>query len=326
MVKSAPGLKGGVYLLYGKEEFLKKEFIQKLRREQFSSQQNPEMGFEQFEASEQSLGAVIDFLQNASFFASQKLAVLHGVDELEAEDRQRLLVFIENLPSSSTLILVSQEPNLKKEAFLRNLSEKSRAIACHLPFDKDLPRWVEARVKKLGKTIECEATSLLIERVGKDAALLDSAIEQLSVYVNAEVKISLKHVESLLGRSVQADAFRLIDFLLERKLKSALEGLEALLGEGAKIYEIIGALAGQTERLNRARALMEEGFPSETIATELRLHPFFAGRILEQAQRVPKARLQRILKELLDCDEAVKTGKMGDRLALQQLFLKIGVF
>lgn len=326
MVKNAPELKGGVYLLYGKEEFLKKEFIQKLRLEQTASESALETGFEQFEIPENSLGAAIDFLQNASFFAARKLAVIQGIDELEADDRQRLLGFIENLTSTSTLVLVSKESSPKKSVFLKNISEKSKQIACHLPFDKDLPQWVEQRFKKNGKTIDRETANLLIERTGKDAALLDTAVEQLAVYVNTETKISLKHVEALLGRSVQADAFRLIDFLLERKLRSALEGLEVLLGEGARIYEVIGALAGQTERLSRARLLMDEGFPSDAIAAELRLHPFFAGRILEQAQRIPKARFQTILKDLLDCDEAVKTGKMNDRLALQQLFLKICIF
>ena len=88
MVKNAPDLKGGAYLLYGKEEFLKNEFIQKLRRDLFPSPQDSEMGFRQFEVPEEPLSALFDFLENPSFFVSQKLAVLYGLDELEAEDRE----------------------------------------------------------------------------------------------------------------------------------------------------------------------------------------------------------------------------------------------
>ena len=323
MVKKSLAPKECVYLLYGKEEFLKKEFIQKLRREIFPSGQSSTMGYEQFEAPERSVDALIDFLRNASFFASQKLAVFYGLDGLEAEDRQKLMNLIENFPVSSTLVLVSRESGIKKEAFLRTLGAKTRPIACHLPFDKDLPPWVESRMRKLGKTIEKEATHLLIERIGKDAALLDSAIEQLAVYVNHEPRILVKHAETLLGRSVQADAFRLIDYLLEKKLKSALENLESLIKEGARIYEIIGALSGQIDRLSRAQALMDEGFSSDTISAELKLHPYFAGRILEQAQKSPKRFFQRVLRDLWECDEAVKTGKLQDQLALQRFFLKV---
>lgn len=322
MVSPSPSPKGGVYLLYGKEEFLKKEFIQKLRRDLFPLPQDSEMGFRQFEVPEEPLSALFDFLENPSFFVSQKLAVLYGLDELEAEDREKLFKLSQNLSPSSSLVLVSGESNVKKDPFLKKLSEKMQTIACHLPFDKDLPQWVESRVRKLGKSIEREAANLLIERVGKDTALLNTAVEQLAVYANAEPKISLKHAETLLGRSVQADAFRLVDFLLEKKLRSALENLEALLREGTRIYEITGALSGQLDRLNRARTMMDEGFPDEAISADLRLHPFFAGRILEQARKTPKLRLQNILRDLLDCDEAVKTGKLTDRIALQQFFLK----
>src|SRR3989338_10809149 len=108
MVKPLPGLqagtpdpKSGVYLLYGKEEFLKKEFIQNLRRDLFPSNQTSEMGFEQFEAPEHSPGLLIDFLQNASFFTNRKMAVYNGIEALEAEDRERLLEFVNNLSPSS---------------------------------------------------------------------------------------------------------------------------------------------------------------------------------------------------------------------------------
>ena len=323
MVKASPDSKGGIYLLYGKEEFLKREFIQKLRQEYFSSGQHSEMGFQKFEALNHPLAALADFLSNDSFFVSQKMAVLFGLEDLDAEDRQKLIRFIENPPASSLLVLVSMESNIKKDAFLRSLSEKARGIACHPPFDKDLPGWVQTRTKKQGKTIDNEAVDLLIDRTGKDTAFLDSAIEQLALFTGRETRIQPSHVQALLGRSVQVDTFCLLDLLLEKKLRSALENLETLLREGARIYEIIGALSGQLDRLGKARRLIDEGFPYETIAAELRLHPFFARRILNQAERVPKDRYCRILKYLLECDEAAKTGKLTDRLALQRLFLKI---
>ena len=312
----------GAYLLYGKEAFLKREFIEKLRADLFPKNQDLELGFRRFEAPGDSLGALIDFVGSPSFFCTKKLAVFSGIDDLESEDKERLLDYTAHVLPGAVLVLVSEESNVKKDNFLRRLSEKAKPTPCHLPFDKDLPQWVEGRVRRSGKTIERDAAALLIERVGKDAASLQSAIEQLAVYTHKETRISLKDAEALLGRSVQADVFGLIDALLEKKIRSALEMLETLLKDGARIYEIVGAFSGQLERLGRVRALMEEGFPQETIAEELRIHPFFAGKIFKQAERISKARLQKILKHLLTCDEAVKTGQLGERLALQHFILK----
>ncbi len=322
MVSPAPNPKGGTYLLYGKEAFLKREFIQNLRAELFQNSQDREMGFRQFEIPKDSLSSVFDFTGSPSFFSSKRMAVLSGIDSLEEEDKERLLAYAGQMPPGAALVLVTEESNVKKDHFLRKFAEKARPIPCHLPFDKDLPQWVEARARKFGKTMDREAISVLIERAGKDAALLHSAVEQLAVYTREAARISAKDVETLLGRSVQADVFGLLDALLEKKIKSALEILENSLNEGARIYEIVGAFSGQLERLSKIRALTDEGFPREAIAEELKLHPFFSAKVLKQAERLSQAELQRLLKNLLACDEAVKTGKLNDRLALQRFILQ----
>ncbi|OIO36477.1 MAG: DNA polymerase III subunit delta [Candidatus Omnitrophica bacterium CG1_02_46_14] len=322
MVNPSPDPKGGAYLLYGKEGFLKREFIQNLRSEIFAKLKNSTMGFKQFEAPKDPLSAVIDFIGLQSFFDTQKLAVITGIDALEIEDKEKLLDYTQHLPKDSSLVLVSEESSVKKDHFLKKLAEKTKTIACHLPFDKDLPRWIENRVKKCGKTMDYETASVLIERVGKDAATLHLAIEQLAVYTDKKTHISSTHIEALLGRSVQADVFGLIDALLQRKIRSALEILEILLNEGAKIYEIVGAFSGQLERLARIKTLSEEGFPQDSIVEELKLHPFFAAKILKQADRLSKTHVQKMLKNLLICDEAVKTGRLNDRLALQRFILQ----
>lgn len=321
MVSPAPVVRSGAHLLYGKEEFLKREFIQKIHADLFQKSPAVETGFHQFTAPDDSLNALIEFLRSQSFFSTKKLAVFSGIDELEADDKERLLDLLGHLPADAVLVLVSDETNVKKDNFLRRLAEKAKPTPCHLPFDKDLPQWVEGRVRKLGKTIDRGASAVLVERAGKDAASIQTAIEQLTIYTHPETRISLKDVETLLGRSVQADVFGLLDALLEGKIRTALAILETLLKEGAKIYEITGAFSGQLERLGKVQALMAEGFPQDTIAEEMRLHPFFAGKIFQQAERISRPRLKNMIAQLLNCDEAVKTGKLGERLALERFVL-----
>ena len=198
MVSSSTNPKGGAYLLYGKEALLKREFIQKLRDDLFPKSQDLELGFRRFEAPEDSVGALIDFIGSPSFFSTKKLAVFSGIDHLESEDKERLLDYANHLPPGAVLVLVSEESNVKKDNFLKRLAEKAKPTPCHLPFDKDLPQWVEGRVRRLGKIIGRDAAALLIERIGKDAALLQSAVEQLAVYTHQETRISLKDAEALL--------------------------------------------------------------------------------------------------------------------------------
>ena len=319
----SPGLKINAYLLYGKEEFLKREFIQKVRTEQGILSQSSSDSFREFNAGEDSVKTVVQFLQLNTFFDSKKIAVLWALDELLADEKEELSDFLPQLPKEATLFLMSDQTNTKKNSFLKELSLKTQAIACHSPFDKDLPRWVESSARTFGKNIERDAVGLVIERVGRSLTAIYAALEELSLYCHPEHKITVNHVESLLGKSFQADAFRLAGLLLDKRLKSSFENLEVLLREGTKIYEIIGALAGELDRLSKARLMVDEGFSDEVISRELKLHPFFAGKILQEAKKPDKSFFEKALKELLICDEMVKTGRLEERLALQSSFLKI---
>ncbi len=317
MVKSA------LYLLLGKEEFLKQEFIQNLRNSLFPKASGLDLNYQEFHAGTQPLHLLLDFLQTAPFLSDKRLAILREVDELEDEERKTLLLFVERFPTSGVLVVVSNEGSVKKDDFLKQLSEKGTLVACHPPFERDLPRWIENRVKKYGKEVERGALPLLMERAGKDLASLDSALEQLTIYINDRRQILGKDIEALLGKSVEADVFRLVDVLLEKNTKAALEITGALLKEGTRAYEIVAVLAGQFDRMKTAQGLLREGRPEREVGSELRVHSFFLEKFIRQTQKIKGEEMAHIFRKLLECDESIKTSRLEDGLALERLILQL---
>lgn len=316
---------GGIHLLVGKEEFLKKEFIQNLRKSQFPSNQPDLINFQEFHVGADPLSAALDFVRTAPFLGDKRLAVLWGIDDLTAEDRESLLAYTANPLPTSTLVLISEEGTANKNSFLAGLSRAGRVTTCHAPFERDLPQWIQARARKAGAQIERSAVPILIERIGKDVTALSHAIEALTVFSHPRTEVSAKDVEGLLGRSVETDVFELSDALTKKDAGSALEKLAALFRDGARAYEILAVLASQLDRLRRAAALMREGRPGKEIGAELRVHPFFLDKFLGQAKGISADEMREISKRLLSCDEAIKTSQMGERLAVERLVLEICV-
>lgn len=319
-LKTPQDLSASVYLLVGKEDFLKDEFISKLRATLFKNA-DAGLNWESFDAELSGFGPALEFLQTAPFLAEKRLAVLKNIDSLEEETKQSILRYVQTPSSTGVLVLDSDAANIKKDDFLKGLSEKTRFIPCYAPFDSELPGWVQSRVKIYGKTLNTQAQNLLLECVGKDTRSLDAALDQLSVYVDPRNEISAEDVKKLLGHSAQADAFGLLEALIARRAQGALRILSDLRREGARAPEIVGALSSQLEKLRQVKSLRMRGLGAEQIAAEMKLHPFFVRKTVEQADRVPAGTLDGLLQALLDCDESLKTGKLGERLALERFAL-----
>ena len=312
-----------VYLLIGKEAFLKREFIQDLRRDLFPKETGPSINFQSFDASRDSLSALFEFVQTVPFLGDKKLAVLWGLEAVEEEDRTRLVSQLKNFPLASVLVLVSGEGSAKKSGFLRELSLMAETVACHPPFEKDLPLWLENRAKRGGVRIERDAATLLIEKMGRELGELVTALEELGLYVHPRTVIGVKDIQALFGRSIQADVFALADALLERNLKSSLEILAALKKEGTQAYQVIGVLAGQFERMKQAALFLKEGLSVGQIGEALKVHSFFLEKFMRQARKLSASEIQKILEALLRCDESVKRGFLNETLALESFVLAL---
>ena len=252
MKQNLPQVPRPLYLLTGKEAFLKREFVQALRRRVFPNDAEAKINFEAFQGSEDSFGDFLEFIRTAPFLGAKRLAVLWEMDALDAKEKDSLLSQLKNLPATAVVVLSTDESNSRKSDFLKQLAALAETVACHPPFEKDLPAWVEARARQQGIQIKKEAVIVLIDRAGKDVAALNSALESLALYVHPGTLVTSECAQALLGRAIQADVFGLVDVLLEKDLRKTVEITAALSRDGVRAYEIVAVLAGQFERLKKA--------------------------------------------------------------------------
>ena len=60
----------------------------------------------------------------------------------------------------------------------------------------------------------------------------------------------------------------------------------------------------------------------DTIAGKAGLAPFIVKRLLGQISRFSLNDLRQAVEDCVDAEEAIKTGKLGDRLAVEMLIVK----
>ncbi len=311
------------FLLIGKERLLKKEFLLDLRKKNFKDLSAESMNCQEWDAAEDgALAAVLDFVQTAPFLAEKRMAVLWRVEELDDADQKRLLSFLKTPPPAAVLVFASDETGTKKKKILQELEAAATIVACHTPFDKDLPVWIETRARRLGGTIARDAARALGEKAGKDTQMLNNALEQLLIYIHPRTAVTAADVDALMGKYAEEDIFTIADEIFAKNTKAALEKAEQLFSEGVRVPEIIGVLAGQFERMKQAADLAERGASPAEVASAMRVHSFFQQKFFLQLKKVSKDGIERAQKRLLDCDTAIKQGRLAERLALEKFILE----
>ena len=66
----------------------------------------------------------------------------------------------------------------------------------------------------------------------------------------------------------------------------------------------------------------EKGYGKKEIAAKAGLHPFAAGKYMEQTRYFKSEELRAVLEESADLEERVKTGRLTDTLAVELFLVK----
>lgn len=306
-----------LYLLVGRDRYLKREFIEGLRAKFFSKSADIASNFQEFPAGESPLGETFDFLRTAPFLAERRIAVLWQVEALDDEDREGFLSKAEGLPCTAILVLVAEEGTPKKDNFLRELSLKANLVSCYLPKQEKLPPWIRAHAEKKGLKISGDVCLFLAETIGEDAAAITRAVEQLALMVSPKSSAELKDATVLFGRPLKQSVFELVDVLLKKNAVIALRSFEILFEEGAEPLLMLPLLASQIDRLRRTRFLMDQGLAENEIAGRLKIHFFYLSDTLRQAALLSDERAGVLLAKLAACEENIKTGRVTQRPAFE---------
>lgn len=191
------------------------------------------------------------------------------------------------------------------------------------PSATGLPAWLCEQAGPLGVELDRAAAELLIERVGEPAGnataaqrfspkrRLLSELEKLALMVGRGGTITRDAVEHGGSGEASAGVFALTDAAVAGDRVKAIRIAEELLAAGEPPPRIVALLARAFGQAQQAAALAESGRADE-IAGALKLPPWLAAKIADQARARGGASLRAALIEVARLDDAVKGGSPLD--------------
>ena len=269
---------------------------------------------------------VLDFFQvyeTYPMMAESRLIVLPEAEALTADQCRGLERVFATPVETSRLLVVGQKVDMRRK-FFRELSRRGRALEFRLPYDNQVPQWIQRHAKHQGVQIESEAVQLLSQYVGAKPRELVSEIEKLVSFAGEGQPITASAVEQVAGITRGASVFDLADALGQGQGKLAQKLMQKFLSQGEEPTRAVAMVTRHFQLLLKAKGLMDKSLPRDKIAAELGVAPFFLPGYLDQAQRRPASWLWAGLSALKEADWRLKSqGRRQERLVLELLVAKL---
>lgn len=195
-----------------------------------------------------------------------------------------------------------------------------------------LARWVQDRVKVLGVTIDATAARELITMVGSDLWRMHNELEKLMAAATGlspslregeregEGKITSALVHELVDTAPSDNLFAFVDAVGRGDRAGSLRILRELEAARVDPHHLLAMLHRQLRLLVMAADLLERGTPTSQLAVELRVHPFVAQKLSQQARTSSLSALRALYPRLLELDRKLKSSRAPWQ-ALMELFV-----
>ena len=307
-----------VYLLFGEEEYLKKQYKEKLIRAMLPD--GDTMNFSRFEGKGILIPKLIDLAETLPFFAERRVILVEesGFFKNASAD---LADYMLQMPQSTCFIFVEKEVD-KRNRLYKAVKDIGRAVEFQTPDEKTLTRWVLGVLKKEHKKITQPTMQLFLSRTDSGMEHMEKELEKLICYVGDREVIHSEDVEAICTEQTENKSFDMIHMVAEKRQKEALDLYYDLLALKEPPMRILFLMVRQFNILLQVKAMTLQGMDNNEIAKRAGLRSFTIRRYRSQAGRFTIEQLKKALKDCAESEEAVKTGRLDDRLSVELLLVK----
>lgn len=307
-----------VYLLCGEEAYLRNQYKKKLRDALVT--EGDTMNYSYYEGKDINPKGVIDMAETLPFFADRRVIMVENSGFFKNKCDE-LADYMAEIPESTNFIFVETEID-KRSRFYKEVKKIGRVVEFGTQKEDTLMKWVLGMLKKEGKNITKDTLQTFLTKTGSDMQMIKNELDKLMAYTEGRDVIRTEDVEHVCITQTTNRIFEMINAVAEGNQKKALELYEDLLSLKEPPMRILFLIAKQFNQLYQLKLLAKEGLPSAEIAKQAGIVPFAMKKYQVQAKNFRTEELRTAVEECVATEEAVKTGKMNDRLSVELLIMK----
>lgn len=257
---------------------------------------------------------LIQSANSLGLFAEKKLLEVRlSSSKISEQGKQALIEYCAAPHSDNLLLLVA--PKLEKSSqnskWFKAVDSAGITVAIWPINPKQLPRWIEQRLKMAGLRADSRAIDILASRVEGNLLAAVQEIEKLKLICHENI-IDNQTMAGAVADSARYNVFGLLDKALAGHVQASAQTLNGLKGEGGEPVVILWAITRELRALIAIKEALSKGQRIEQVAKR---HGIFDSRlplIRGALQRLTMAQLHTLLKECAFADRCLKGMSKGD--------------
>ena len=306
------------YLLYGQEAYLRNQYRDRLKAAM--AQEGDTMNVSSFQGKDINPAQIIDLAETMPFFAERRVILIQDSGWFK-KGGDALADYLKT-PSPTAFFLFNEAETDKRSRLFKAVKEAGCAVEFGEQDETTLKRWILGRVKKESKMISQAGLELFLQKTGSDMENIDRELEKLFCYTLKKDVITEADIEAVCTQQLSGKIFDMIEAVAAGRQKEALELYYDLLALKEPPMRILFLIGRQFSLLVQVKELRAKGYDNRRIGEKTGLHGFIAGKYVNQASRFEMGSLKEALADCVKTDEAVKNGRLNDRLGVEVLIIR----
>ena len=307
------------YLLYGEERYLRKQYTERLKKAMCNEDDHMNTHF--FQGKDIPVGEIIDLAETLPFLADKRVIFINN-SGLFKSGGEKLAEYL-SAPNDSTYFVFTESEVDKRSKLYKTVHSKGYATEFAIQDENTLKRWIGGILNREGKKITENTVQLLLTKTGTDMENIQMELEKLVCYCMEREVITSEDVEAICTNRISNHIFDMINAIADKQQQKALQLYYDLLALKEPPMRILFLIARQCNMLLQVKEMKTKGYDNKTIGSKIGLPPFIAGKYVTQASRFKTSTLKNAVRQCVEAEEEVKTGRMNDIMSVELLIVSV---
>ncbi len=306
-----------VYLIYGEEDYLRKQYKDRMREALIG---DDTMNYNYYEGKGISVKELIDVGETLPFFNERRLILVEN-SGFFSSSQEELAGYLKEKPETTCFLFVEKDVDKRNKLF-KTVSSLGYAANMIAPDERTLIRWISGILKKEQRFMREDAMRHFLERIDTDMENIRRELDKLVVYTDGAQEITVGDIDEVCTVYTESQVFDMVRSVAEKQQSKALELYYDLIAQKEAPMRILYWITRQFNQLYQIKDLQSKGYPDHVIAERMGVRDFVVRKNKTLCQRFSLEELRKSIQICVEREEDVKTGRLNDRMAVELLIIQ----
>ena len=306
-----------VYLIYGDEDYLRKQYKDRMKDALVG---DDAMNYSYFEGKGISVKELIDLGETLPFFGERRLIIVEN-SGFFASSQDEMVAYLKEMPETTCFVFVEKDID-KRNKLYKAVSALGYAAHMGSPDERTLIRWIISLLRAEHRVMTEQTMRYFLERIDTDMENIRRELDKLVVYTDGHEEITCEDIDAVCTVHTESQIFDMVKVIAEKNQAKALQLYYDLITQKEPPMKILYWITRQFNQLYQIKDLQSKGYPDHIIAERMGIRDFIVRRNKALCQAFSLGELRKAVEICVERDEDVKTGRLNDRMAVELLIVR----